>query len=33
MAKLKSSAKSKAAPKAAADAMPRNLMDSAQQIW
>ena len=33
MAKLKSSAKSKAAPKAAADATPRNLMDSAQQIW
>ena len=32
MAKLKSSAKSKAAPKAA-EAAPRNIMDSAQQIW
>lgn len=32
MAKLKSSARSKTAPKAA-DAAPRNIMDSAQQIW
>jgi poly(hydroxyalkanoate) granule-associated protein len=32
MAKLKSSAKSKSAPKAT-EAAPRNIMDSAQQIW
>lgn len=32
MAKLKSSARSKSVPKAAAGA-PRNIMDSAQQIW